>query len=997
MTKLFGIPMGPLELVLVCALAGALAAVGVLALRDRVFFRLALRNARRRPGRSALIVVGLMLGTAMIAASLATGDTMARTVRSSAVTALGQTDELISAKGATPNLAVQSGSATGVRYFPQSDFATIRRAMSSSPLVDGVAPAIIEAIAAQDVSSRQTEPQVTLFATNPADLRGFGAITDMAGKQVSLGTLAAGAVYLNQSAADKLNATNGDVVRLYAGRRVVAMRVQAIVRFDGTGTDGAAALMQLSTAQQLLGEPGRIKYVLVSNRGDAISGAAHTNQVVNALRPVLGPLGLQANKTKQDTLKVADQTGAAFVSMFTTFGSFSIAAGILLIFLIFIMLAAERRGELGIARAVGTRQRHLVEMFLFEGVAYDLVAAAVGALVGIAVAYAMVLVMASAFSEQGGLHITYSVTTRTVIVAYALGMLLTFGVVGVSAWRVSRMNIVTAIRNLPDPPAKTNARKRWLLGAVTVAFGAILIVSGIQAKNAITLGFGVSLGLLGAVPIAERLGLPPRIARTTAGLGLVAWFVLPVGRWLFGTLSMDFSIFILSGLMIVVGASWALMYNADLLLGAVTRVFGRIKPLAPVLRMSMAYPLRNRFRTGVTLAMFTLVVFTLVTGATTTTSFVNGMNDMHTYGGGFDVRATVAPTSPITDMATALQHRPGINPADFSVVSSQSFLPVKAHQVGNPGKSADYVVRGLDTAFLTHTTYGLAARANGYGSDRQVWRAIHDHPGLAVVDGTVAPRRTNWNFGAAQQFQLSGFYVEDKHFQPVAVEVRDPQSGRQLRLTVIGVLSDTAPLEMAGISTSQHTLAGAFGARAQPTVYLFALRRGVDPVVTAKKLESAFLPNGMQADAISTLLADAVGASLTFDRLIMAFMALGLIVGVTALGVISARSVVERRQQIGVLRAIGFRRRTVQWSFLIESSFIALTSIALGTILGLAVAFNVIHDSQQQPSWSNLTFDPPWLTMIVIFVLVYVVALATTYLPARRAARIYPAEALRYQ
>ena len=130
MTKLFGIPMGPLELVLVCALVGALAAVGVLALRDRVFFRLGMRNARRRPGRSALIVVGLMLGTAMIAASLATGDTMARTVRSSAVTALGQTDELISAKGATPNLDVQSGSATGVRYFPQSDFATIHRAMS---------------------------------------------------------------------------------------------------------------------------------------------------------------------------------------------------------------------------------------------------------------------------------------------------------------------------------------------------------------------------------------------------------------------------------------------------------------------------------------------------------------------------------------------------------------------------------------------------------------------------------------------------------------------------------------------------------------------------------------------------------------------------------------------------------------------------------------------------------------------------------------------------
>ena len=44
----------------------------------------------------------------------------------------------------------------------------------------------------------------------------------------------------------------------------------------------------------------------------------------------------------------------------------------------------------------------------------------------------------------------------------------------------------------------------------------------------------------------------------------------------------------------------------------------------------------------------------------------------------------------------------------------------------------------------------------------------------------------------------------------------------------------------------------------------------------------------------------------------MGFMGLGLIVGVAALGVISARAVVERRQQIGVLRAIGFRRRMVQ-------------------------------------------------------------------------------------
>ncbi|HEX2376540.1 MAG TPA: FtsX-like permease family protein [Gaiellales bacterium] len=997
MRTLFGIPMGILAVVLVAMLAAALASVAVVAVRNRVFLRLGIRNAERRPGRSALIIVGLMLGTAIIAAALATGDTMTQTIRSSAVSALGQTDELVSARGATANVEAQSGAATGVRYFPQADYAAVKRAVAGSDLVDGVAPAIIEPVAAQNPAARRNEPQVTLFASDGAALRGFGAITALDGRAVSLSALAPGWIYLNRDGADKLGASAGDTLRVFAGRSAAEVRVKAVVSFDGAGSDGAAVLMPLAAAQELLGQPGRIKYVLVSNHGGATSGVAATGRVIALLRPAVEPLGLQTNPTKRDALDTADAMGAAFVSLFTTFGSFSIAAGILLIFLIFIMLAAERRGELGIARAVGTRQRNLVQMFLFEGVAYDLLAAAVGALVGIAVAYAMVLIMAGAFAGTSAFHVSYSVTPRTMVVAYSLGVLLTFIVVGASAWRVSRMNIVTAIRNLPEPPAQRGRRRHWLIGTVVLILGALLIASGVSARNAITLGFGVSLVLLGLVPVSERLGVRERVARTAAGLGLVVWFVLPIDQWILGDLSTDFSIFILGGLMIVVGASWTIMYNADLLLGGLSWSLGRFRGLAPVLRMSMAYPLRNRFRTGVTLAMFTLVVFTMVVGATTTTSFVNGLNDMHTYGGGFDVRATVSPTGSIPNMPAALRTAHGIDASGVRVVSAQSFLPVKAHQDGSPGRAEDYVVRGLDPAFLTHTTYGLAARANGYGSDAAVWDALNRRQGLAVIDASVVKRRSNFNFGAPQAFQLRGFYLEDKHFTPVPVDVRDPQTGAHVRLTVIGVLSETAPLEMAGIATSQATLSAAFPDRAQPTVYLFSLRPGVDAGRFAKQLESAFLANGMQADALSALLADAVSGSLTFDRLIMGFMGLGLIVGVTALGVITARSVVERRQQIGVLRAIGYRRRMVQTSFLLESSFIALTSIVLGTALGLAVSFNVIHNSQRQPSWENLSFDPPWLLMGLIFVLVYAVALGTTYLPAVRAAKVYPAEALRYQ
>jgi putative ABC transport system permease protein len=286
--------------------------------------------------------------------------------------------------------------------------------------------------------------------------------------------------------------------------------------------------------------------------------------------------------------------------------------------------------------------------------------------------------------------------------------------------------------------------------------------------------------------------------------------------------------------------------------------------------------------------------------------------------------------------------------------------------------------------------------ANGYDSPAAVWHALRTHRNLAVVDPLVVPRKTNWGTPPSK-LRLKGFYIEDKTFAPLRVAVRDPQTGKHVTLTVIGVLSDSTPQLMIGIWTSQRTLAPVFGPRVLPTTYLLALRPGVDAAATATRLESTFLANGMQADSLKKLLDDAVSASLTFDRLIMGFMGLGLVVGVAALGVITARAVVERRQQIGVLRAIGFRQRMVQLSFLMESSFVALTSIVVGTLLGLIVAHNVISDSRRTPSWENMAFSVPWATLAVIFLVVYAVAIATTLVPAARASRIYPAEALRYQ
>ena len=173
------------------------------------------------------------------------------------------------------------------------------------------------------------------------------------------------------------------------------------------------------------------------------------------------------------------------------------------------MLAAERRGELGIARAVGTRS-HLVQTYLFEGVAYDVVAAVVGILLGVAVAYGMVFAMAQAL-QAFDVELRFDVTAQSLVLAYALGVLLTLIVVTVSAWRVSMLNIATAIRSLPEPP-KQRGRRRWLWPAVGLVAGALLTLAGVQSAQFVAFMLGVCLMLLSLAPIARLLGAPDRLA-----------------------------------------------------------------------------------------------------------------------------------------------------------------------------------------------------------------------------------------------------------------------------------------------------------------------------------------------------------------------------------------------------------------------------------------------------------------------------------------------------
>ena len=110
---------------------------------------------------------------------------------------------------------------------------------------------------------------------------------------------------------------------------------------------------------------------------------------------------------------------------------------------------------------------------------------------------------------------------------------------------------------------------------------------------------------------------------------------------------------------------------------------------------------------------------------------------------------------------------------------------------------------------------------------------------------------------------------------------------------------------------------------------------------------------------------------------------------------ISVRAVVERRQSIGMMRAIGYKGWMIQIGFLLEASIIALLGIAIGIGLGSVISYNIVQEIGKEIE--GLKFNVPGVNVIVIVVIAWTFAMITTYWPARQASRIYPAEALRYE
>jgi putative ABC transport system permease protein len=1009
MEKLFGIPMSSIMVVMLGLLVICLIAVVFIAWRRPVIFKLGIRNIPRRKAQTTLIIVGLMLATLIISAALGTGDTLNRSVNSAAFKALGPLDEVVLSSNDAEGDANLAAIVTDT--MPASAVDTVNGIVGGNDDVDAVGGILLSQspvlnIGQTDTSNltsidqvmevaTQSNPTVFMAGLEQSTIDAIGGINDQDGNPTDVNSLGDDGVYIGQETADDLQLKVGDKLAFAAQNKLQFGVVKGIVPdsvFTGSVQPGTASmLMELGRLQEITGKEGRISGIGISNKGGTREGLQYSDAVTDSLKSGLAGQGMGVVPIKQQNVDNAELIANIFVTMFVVFGLFSIGVGILLIVLIFTMLAAERRAEMGMERAVGAQRRQLIQQFISEGAGYTLLSGLVGTALGVAAAW----VIAQGFKGFAGdaFDISVYVAPRSLIIAYSLGVVITFLAVALSSWRVSRLNIVAAIRDIPDAYQAHRNRKQLTWGIVMLLGGVLLTLWGHSIEVLAVFTIGMTLIPFGIAAIVTYFGANTRLVLTLAGLYSLVFWLLPdkLFQRLFGEMSGNIDMFFVSGICIVASSTLVIIQNLEAILSVVEHLGGRFKGVLPSVRLAVSYPESNKSRSGMTIAMFSLIVFSLVMVAAINENFVAAFlgDDANA---GMDVQVDIPAENPVDDFVGTLNAR-GVDTSQFEGVGRMDRIGSAANEVMD--KDGDWEAidfTGLDSGYLDAAALTFQSHATGYETDKAVIEALKSEPNVAVVT-SVYVEDAPAEFGPPPT-RLAGV-ASDGTFAPATVQIRG-SDGASREVKVIGVVDSKISM-LWGAYIGTPTVNELLPPDQQRAVsYMIATKPGVDPKPVAAEVERVLLPYGAQGIDIEQQMKDDQSTQQSFMYILQGFMGLGMIVGIAAVGVIAYRAVVERRQQIGMLRALGFQRNSVAQAFVIESAIVVILGVLSGAVLGLILAYQLMT-SDDFTDGVSIDFSVPWLTIIVTLIVAIVAALMMAYLPARQAARVLPAEALRYE
>ncbi len=830
------------------------------------------------------------------------------------------------------------------------------------------------------------EPQIP---TGPPILAfgGDGDLSEEGGFELLAGAspLGEGSVAIDDAQAEALGAEVGDTVTFQTPTGLQDFTIDGIVSFPAGGT--WFTLFDLATGQQQFDKVGVLDEIEVQ----ASSGVLPSD-VLSAVEPLL-PTGVEVIDQAQASSDDSDEFNQVISILGNILLGFALVALFVSLFIIyntFAILVSQRIQEIGMLRAIGAGRGQIRSTIFIEAILVGVIGSALGIVCGIGVAE----LIKALFESQGGFPETGTVVSlRTVVVALIVGLIATLISALLPAFKAGRISPVEAIRNEGVP--SSSGRTRVLVGALITVVGLVAVGYGLTGSAGLSgtlalLGVGAVLTFVGvallsglfagvAVQALGRSG-PVGFLGTISGIlllvGGLALLVGGIGSVVFGSgitgeivvegrdgaddqvftpptganrvITILFgALFGGLGAMFLLSGPRALVDGVRLLIDSFRS--GSEAKMATIARENAA---RSPQRTAATATalMIGLALVTLVSvlGQSLKTSLTSVLENSI----GADLFVSTEFGEPLPDeLAAELLGLDGIE-----AVSEYRTIPIRLGGPDGDVYTADGFTATTGESVLTYDLTEGGFDGVSDGSAVLVTRSLADDRGLAAGQ-TLG---VEFEDGVTEELRIAGVF-DNENFTNGSLLMDN---------SLLLSHEEDAPVEAIGATIASDADVAATSENAKelgsnyPSVEVF----NSDDL--QRELESGI--NGL---------------------LVLINGLLGLALVVAFFGVVNTivLSVLERTREIGLLRAVGMTRgqlqSTIRWEAIMVSLFGALLGILLGILFGIA-GVRAIPDT---------VIDKvaiPWTTLIVIVVMAGLIGVLAAYLPARRAAKLNPLDAI---
>ncbi len=201
---------------------------------------------------------------------------------------------------------------------------------------------------------------------------------------------------------------------------------------------------------------------------------------------------------------------------------------------------------------------------------------------------------------------------------------------------------------------------------------------------------------------------------------------------------------------------------------------------------------------------------------------------------------------------------------------------------------------------------------------------------------------------------------------------------------------------------SMHTYRELTGAKEKARSALVKTYRDADVSLVARQMRHQLSKQEVVRD-FSVLTPEkagrVVGNVVSIVELVLLFVALiSLFVGAVGIMNTMYTSVFERTKQIGIMKAIGASHDTILFLFLFESGFIGIMGGIVGIVFGIVSAYGISIIFATQGFRGLFSFASiDYFGLGAVFMITFLTGILSGVLPARQAARMEPAEALRFE